>query len=452
MTILPISQPASEPAGMAAIQPADRYMPIHKPVLKVLGLGGGGCNAVNRMMELGLGGVEFIGANTDYQALQSCLAPVKIQLGPRVTRGLGAGGRPEVGRAAAEESEQNFARALEGADMVFLTAGMGGGTGTGAIAVAARAARSVGAVTIAIVTTPFSFEMGRRQRNATAGLALLRPHTDTLIAIPNDRLLFVAPRNLPMEVAFRLADDVLRQAVQGVTELITEPGLINVDFAHIRRLMQLGGGALMSIGQGQGENKARQAVDQALHHPLLESVSLENAAGLIANFTGGEDLSLLEVSEVLTEIQQQISPQAEIVMGVNYDEVMENRAQVILVVTGLGATTLEEALSSAESAARPAPRPAVPPNAQANEPYAAHIKPPANAPAIRPHPIESSPAKPEVRHVIPIPEGLPAGPDEGAIPVPFEPVQPVAHTPVYAVPNDLDVPAFLRRRVRLSNG
>jgi cell division protein FtsZ len=441
MTILPTNQPASLSPEIAAIQSSDPYLPVHKPVLKVLGLGGGGCNAVNRMMELGLGGVEFIGANTDWQALQSCLAPVKIQLGPRITRGLGAGGKPEVGRAAAEESEQSIARALEGADMVFLTAGMGGGTGTGAIAVAARAARSVGAVTIAIVTTPFSFEMGRRQRNATAGLALLRPHTDTLIAIPNDRLLYVAPRNLPMEVAFRLADDVLRQAVQGVTELITEPGLINVDFAHIRRLMQLGGGALMSIGQGQGENKARQAVDQALHHPLLESVSLENAAGLIANFTGGGDLSLLEVSEVLTEIQQQISPQAEIVMGVNYDEVMENRAQVILVVTGLGATTLEEALSSAEASSRPAPQPA------------AQRVSPAQMASAGPEPAGEPPAVHQVRHVIPVQQAEPpAEPEDGAIPLPMEPpAQPVAHSPVYAVPNDLDVPAFLRRRVRLSN-
>ena len=440
MTILPISQTASEATEMAATQSSDRYLPIHKPVLKVIGLGGGGCNAINRMMELGLGGVEFIGANTDYQALQSCLAPVKIQLGPRVTRGLGAGGKPEVGRAAAEESEQSIARALEGADMVFLTAGMGGGTGTGAIAVTARAARSVGAVTIAIVTTPFSFEMGRRQRNATAGLALLRPHTDTLIAIPNDRLLYVAPRNLPMEVAFRLADDVLRQAVQGVTELITEPGLINVDFAHVRRLMQLGGGALMSIGQGQGENKARQAVDQALHHPLLESVSLENAAGVIANFTGGSDLSLLEVSEVLTEIQGQISPQAEIVLGVNHDECMENRAQVILVVTGLGATTLEEALSSAETASRPAPRPAAQAAGPA-QPAAAGSTTPEGTPAVR-----------EIRHLTPLQAEAPIDSPDGVISVPLEPpAPPTVHSPAYAVLNDLDVPAFLRRRVRLSN-
>lgn len=403
-------KPAEVAVATAQAPATSPDFPIHRPSLKVLGLGGGGCNAVNRMIELGLDGVDFIAANTDYQALQSSLAPVKIQLGPRTTRGLGTGGRPEVGQAAAEESEREIVAALRGADMVFLTAGMGGGTGTGSIPIAARAARSVGAVTIAIVTTPFSFEMGRRQSNASLGLANLRPHTDTLIAIPNDRLLYVAPRNLPMEVAFRLADDVLRQAVQGVTELITQPGLINVDFAHVRRVMQLGGGALMSIGQGQGEGKARLAVEQALHHPLLESVSLDNAAGVIANFTGGEDLSLLEVSEVLTEIQSKVSPQAEIVMGVSHEECMENRTQVILVVTGLGAPALEEVL----------PGIAVPARRQVEQPSPATASPPPAAAEAEDSPEESIPLS-------------------------------LAPCVTSALPNELDVPAFLRRRVRLSS-
>jgi len=314
------------------------------PVLKVLGLGGGGCNAINRMIELGISGVEFLGANTDYQALQSCLATQKIQLGPDVTRGLGAGGDPAIGRQAAEESERALANALEGADMVFLTAGMGGGTGTGSIPVAARVARSMGAVTIAIVTSPFSFEMGTRQRNANQGLAKLAQHTDTLITIPNDRLLLVAPRDLPLEVAFRLADDVLRQAVQGITELITEPGMINVDFAHVKRLMKIGGGAFMSIGHGKGLAKAHNAVEQALDHPLLEEISIDHAAGIIANFTGGDDLTLYEVSEVLNELHARVGDQAEIVFGVSYDDRMQGRAQVILVITGLGAPTLEEVM------------------------------------------------------------------------------------------------------------
>ena len=328
---------------------------IHKPVLKVIGLGGGGCNAIQRMMELGMRGVEFIAANTDHQALEKNPAPVKIQLGPRTTRGLGAGGNPKVGQAAAAESAKEIMHALEGADMVFLTAGMGGGTGTGSIPVAAEIARKLGAVTIAIVTTPFSFEMGRRQRNASEGLARLRQQTHTLITIPNDQLLYVAPRNLPMETTFRLADDVLRQAVQGITELITEPGLINIDFAHIRRLIQIGGGALMSIGHGKGEGKAVKALEQALHHPLLDSICLTNAAGIIANFTAGDDLTLLEVEEAVNSLRLQTNEQAEILMGVIPDEQMVDRVQVILIVTGLGAPSLEDTLSSI-NAAKPEPQ------------------------------------------------------------------------------------------------
>lgn len=321
---------------------------VHRPVLKVIGLGGGGCNAVNRMIELGLSHIEFIAANTDHQALEACLAPVKIQLGPHVTRGLGAGGKPEVGQAAAEESYREIAHALNGADMVFITGGMGGGTGTGAIPVAAKIARSLGAVTIAVVTTPFSFEMGRRQRNAQEGLARLRPHTDTLITVPNDRLLYVAPKELPMELAFRLADDVLRQGIQGISELITEPGMINVDFAHVKRLMQLGGGSLMAIGQGHGEGKARVALEQALHHPLIESLCLDSAAGIIANFTGGSDLTFFEVADALTYLQEQTGNGAEIIPGIINNEAMKGRTQVILIITGLGGTPIDQALTSTE--------------------------------------------------------------------------------------------------------
>ena len=310
---------------------------LRGPVIKVLGLGGGGGNAVDRMIELGLPGVEFISANTDYQVLQTNSAPTKIQLGPQLTRGLGAGGDYEIGYQAAKESRAELEEALRGADMVFLTAGMGGGTGTGAIAVAGEVARSLGAVTIAVVTMPFSFEMGRRQKNAREGLARLQPHTDTLIAIPNDRLLVVAPQNLPLDVAFRLADDVLRQAVQGIAELVTQPGLINVDFAHVRNMMKRGGGAFMAIGHGQGEEKTFHAIQQALNHPLLESVSLEDASGVIANFTGGDDMSLYEVGEAIGHIRTMTGDDVDVVMGVSQDDRMHDRAQVILVVTGLGA-------------------------------------------------------------------------------------------------------------------
>jgi cell division protein FtsZ len=333
---------------IAPTKPTNLIPQARRPVIKVLGLGGGGSNAVDRMLELGLNGVDFIIANTDQQALQRSNAPHKIQLGPKLTRGLGAGGRPSVGQEAALESRNELANALHGADMVFLTAGMGGGTGTGAIPIAAQIAKAQNIVTIAVVTTPFTFEMGRRQKNAMAGLKELRQYADTLITIPNDRLLYVAPKDLPLDTAFRLADDVLRQAVQSITELITEPGLINVDFAHIRRLMQLGGGALMAIGYGSGENKAVKAVKQALDHPLLETVSLHRAAGVIANFTASSEMTLMEFSEALLYLQDESNPDTEVVMGTTPQEHMGDKVQVNLVVTGLGAPTLEEVLPGSE--------------------------------------------------------------------------------------------------------
>jgi len=311
------------------------------PILKVVGLGGGGCNAINRMIELGLSGVDYIAANTDAQALKSSLAPIKIQLGPHLTRGLGAGGDPLKGEAAAEESYRELGAAMAGADMVFLAAGLGGGTGTGSIPIAARVARALGAVTVAVVTMPFSFEVGRRQQNAREGLSRLRQYTDTLITVPNDRLLQVAPKDTPLELAFRLADDVLRQGIQGISELITQPGLINVDFSHIRQLMQMGGGSILSIGYGQGEGKARRAIESALHHPLIESIDLDNATGMIANFSASSDLTFLEVTSALEYLQSQTNHQADIIPGVMTDNSLGDRVQVILIVTGLGATAID---------------------------------------------------------------------------------------------------------------
>jgi cell division protein FtsZ len=375
---------------------------IHIPSLKVLGLGGGGSNAINRMIELGLSGVDFIVANTDSQALKNSLAPTKIQLGPKTTRGLGAGGNPEVGQTAAEESAKLIAAALEGADMVFLTAGMGGGTGTGSIPIAAKIARSIGAVTIAVVTMPFSFEMGRRQRNASEGIKLLSPNTDTLISIPNDRLLDVAPRDLPLDTAFRLADDVLRQAVQGITELITTPGMINVDFANIRNLMKMGGGALMSIGQGDGEDKAVKAVEQALHHPLLQSTSIESAAGILVNFTCGGELALYDVQAALSHLQVQSGGKAEIVLGVVNDPRLQDRVEAILVITGLGSTTLEDTLSRLD---------------------------------VRPKLVESPKAQTPETYDFKLPEFTP---DE------------YLDEPITVSSTDLDIPAFLRRGRRVA--
>jgi cell division protein FtsZ len=337
---------------MNCLQSSDthKHTPIEaaQPKIKVIGLGGGGCNAVNRMIEHGLKGVEFIACNTDTQALESSNADIRIQLGPKSTRGLGAGGLPTIGEKAAEESFQTLADALEDANMVFLTAGMGGGTGTGAIPVAARVSKTIGAVTIAVVTTPFSFEMGQRQKNAVIGLQKLRQFTDTMITVPNDRLLEVAPNNLSLEMAFKLADDVLRQGVSGISELLTEVGLINVDFAHVRHVMALGGGALMSIGTGEGEQKAMKALHQALHHPLLDEVCIDSAAGIIANFSGGDDLTFSEVAETLSYLQKEAGNRAEIIPGVIHNSNLSNRAQVILVVTGLGALPIEQAIPGAE--------------------------------------------------------------------------------------------------------
>ena len=316
---------------------------VRGPVIKVMGLGGGGSNAVDRMIELGIEGVEFLVANTDHQALMLSKAAKKIQLGPELTRGLGAGGNPETGKQAAEESREALKQALEGADMVFLTAGMGGGTGTGSIPVAGEVARELGALSIAIVTTPFSFEMGGRQQNSQKGLAALQAQVDTLIAIPNDRLLYVATPDLPLDLAFRMADDVLRQSVQGIAELITQPGIMNVDFSHVKNLMSRGGGAIMAIGQGEGEGKTHAAIQQAMNHPLLESISLQDAAGVIAHFSGGSDLSLHEVGEAFGQIREETGSQVDVVMGLSSNEEMEGKAQVILVVTGLGAPAMEEA-------------------------------------------------------------------------------------------------------------
>ncbi|HES59286.1 MAG TPA: cell division protein FtsZ [Caldithrix sp.] len=387
--------------------------PIHAnmPVIKVVGLGGGGCNAVNRMVDFGMKGVEFISCNTDKQALQNSLADVNIQLGPRSTRGLGAGGIPTVGEKAAEESFQTLADALYGADMVFLTAGMGGGTGTGAIPVAARVSKTIGAVTIAVVTTPFSFEMGRRQKNAALGLQKLRQYTDTMITVPNDKLLEVAPQDLTLEMAFKLADDVLRQGVSGISELLTETGLINVDFAHIRHVMALGGGALMSIGTGEGENKAMKALDHALHHPLLDEVSIDTAAGIIANFSGGNDLTFSEVADTLTYLHEQTGDNTEIIPGVISDPNLSDRAQVILIVTGLGAVPIEVAIPGAEKfLAELTPNPE---KEKAQEKI--HKSPPAE--------LKQSEGYSEKEYS-------------------FSSDRPMATT------SDLDVPAFLRKRVR----
>jgi cell division protein FtsZ len=343
---LPSPPPSPDPGEAAVADPietANTRLGAPGAVLKVLGLGGAGSNAVDRMIQLGLSNVEFIAANTDAQALLRCDASCKIQLGARSTRGLGAGGIPQVGEEAAIESHDEIAEALTGADMVFLTAGMGGGTGTGAIPVAAEISRSLGAVTIAVVTTPFTYEGKRRADSSRMGLEKLRQHVDTLIAVPNDRLLQIVPKGVPFEVALHVADDVLRQGVQGVAELVMRPGLVNVDFAHVRSLMKQSGGAFLAIGTGTGPSKAVEAAHEALHHPLLDNDTLDQAAGMLAHFTGGDDLGLLEISQAVNLITQAASPDADIIFGATVDPSFNGRVQVILIATGVGSKPLQEA-------------------------------------------------------------------------------------------------------------
>ncbi len=301
--------------------------------IKVIGVGGGGNNAVNRMINAGLKGVEFVAVNTDNQALQGAQAAEKIQIGSKLTRGLGAGANPEVGQRAAEESRDDIAAALKGADMVFITAGMGGGTGTGAAPVVAEVAKELGALTVAVVTRPFTFEGRRRQMLAEKGIAALKQKVDTLITIPNDRLLQVVEKRTSLTEAFRTADDVLRQGVQGISDLIAIPGLINLDFADVKTIMSDQGSALMGIGVGAGENRAGEAARTAISSPLLET-SIEGAKGVLLNITGGGDLSLFEVNEAAEIISQAADPEANIIFGAVIDENLKDEIRVTVIATG----------------------------------------------------------------------------------------------------------------------
>lgn len=301
--------------------------------LKVVGVGGGGSNAVNRMVEAGIKGVDFIAINTDAQALNMSLAPCKLQIGQNLTRGLGAGANPEVGQKAAEESRDEILEHLKGADMVFITAGMGGGTGTGGAPVVAQAAKEVGALTVGVVTKPFSFEGRRRMNVALQGIENLKNNVDTLIVIPNDRLLQVVPRDASILDAFRIADDVLRHGVQGISDLVCVPGLINLDFADVRTIMMDTGSALMGIGVGHGENRAIEAAKQAIASPLLEA-SIDGAKGVLVNITGGPDLGLFEVNAACEIIVQAADPDANIIWGAVISNDLQDTVQVTVIATG----------------------------------------------------------------------------------------------------------------------
>jgi cell division protein FtsZ len=304
--------------------------------IRVIGVGGAGGNAVNRMIQAGLSGVEFIAANTDAQVLTQSFCPKKLQLGSTVTKGLGSGADPAVGRRAAEEDEEMIREALDGSDMVFITAGMGGGTGTGAAPVTAQIARSLGALTVAVVTRPFEFEGRRRMQAADEGLRLLREQVDTLIVIPNQKLLAIVDRRTPLREAFRVADQVLHHATKGISDLITVPGLVNLDFADVKTVMAERGNALMGAGYATGDNRAYEAAQSAVQSPLLDDVSISGAEALLVNVTGGESLSLHEINEAVSVVVDAAGHDANVIFGAVIDEAMGDAISITVIATGFG--------------------------------------------------------------------------------------------------------------------
>jgi cell division protein FtsZ len=336
--------------------------------MKVVGVGGAGGNAVNRMVDEDLEGVEFISMNTDAQALRGSRAQVTMQIGKKLTRGLGAGARPEVGRQAVAESEEEIRRALEGADLVFVAAGMGGGTGTGAAPLVGEIARDMGALTIAIVTRPFSFEGKKRARQADQGLQEMRRTVDTMIIVPNDRILAVVPKGTTFKDALKKADEVLLHATQGISDLIRVSGEVNVDFADVRTIMACRGPALMGSGFGEGDNRAIEAAQEAISSPLLDDVSIRGAKGVLLNITGGMDLAIDEVTQISTIIQEEAGDEAEIIFGAVHDPELEGKVRVTVIATGFDTAGEAEPKVIRPDFRRPAPqkaRPAVQPQRQA---------------------------------------------------------------------------------------
>jgi cell division protein FtsZ len=319
--------------------------------MKVVGVGGGGGNAVNRMIEEGLQGVEFISVNTDAQALQNSRSDVKLQIGRKLTRGLGAGARPEIGRQAMEENRDEIAPQLHGADMVFITCGMGGGTGTGAAPIISQIAREAGALTVGIVTKPFLFEGRKRMRQAENGIGEMRKSVDTMIVVPNERLLAVVGKGIPFQDALKKADEVLLHATQGIASLITATGIINVDFADVRTVMQNGGAALMGTGMGRGDTRALEAAQQAISSPLLDNVSIAGATGVLINIIGGDDLTLGEVTQINDIIHDAVGDEAEIIFGAGRDAAMHGEVRVTVIATGFdrAVTGIEQGVANART-------------------------------------------------------------------------------------------------------
>ncbi len=379
----------------------------HFAKIRVIGVGGGGSNAVNRMIHSGVNGVEFIAVNTDSQALLLSESPTRVRIGEKLTRGLGAGGNPEQGEKAAEESAEDLYQTLDGSDMVFVTAGMGGGTGTGAAPVIARIAKDIGALTIGVVTRPFSFEGSKRAKNAEQGIERLKEQVDTLIIIPNDRLLELTDRRMSLSESFNMADDILRQGIQGISELITIPGLINLDFADVKAIMSEGGAALMAVGQGKGEERARQAAEQAISSRLLD-ITIDGASGILFNITGGPDLSLYEVNEAASIIRETAHPDVNMIFGAVIDESMGDNVRITVIATGF----------------------------ERNSPARRHVLPTTyNRPRRQVNPREASPPSPP-----------PAAEPQRELESIAAESSPTERERTKFSPSNLDIPAFLRRR------
>jgi cell division protein FtsZ len=389
--------------------------------IKVIGVGGGGGNAVNRMINEGLGGVEFIAVNTDNQALMLSKARTRVRIGDKLTRGLGAGGNPEIGRKAAEESADDLYEVLRGADMVFIACGMGGGTGTGASPVIAQIAKELGALTIGVVTRPFSFEGSRRSQHAAAGIENLKSQVDTLIVIPNDRLLQMADKRATLQQAFTLADDVLRQGIQGISELITVPALINLDFADVRTIMSEGGAALMAVGRAEGDDRARKAAEAAINSTLLD-VTIDGARGILFNITGGTDLTLFEINEAAAIIKESAHPDVNLIFGAQVDDAMGDEVRITVIATGFEQSRAERRVN--------AERPQTPP-IQRSAPM-----PPQQQPVERQQPPLQSSQPPQQQQQQQQQQQNP----------PQNPQRPVQSSEPRYDPDDQGIPAFLRRR------
>jgi cell division protein FtsZ len=419
--------------------------------MKVVGVGGGGGNAVNRMIEEDLEGVEFISVNTDAQVLKLSKADVKIQIGHKLTRGLGAGARPEIGAQALEENRDEMRRALDGADLVFITAGMGGGTGTGAAPLIAEMAREMGALTIAIVTKPFLFEGKKRMKQAEAGLAELKRAADTMIVVPNERLLAVVGKGTSFKDALKKADEVLLHATQGISDLIRVTGEVNVDFADVRTVMSNRGAALMGTGFGRGENRSMEAAQEAISSPLLDNISISGAAGVLINITGGMDLAIDEVTTISSIIQEAAGDDAEIIFGAVHDPSMKEEVRVTVIATGFDRDMLAGMPDNvirpdfrSHGAGRPAAdiagtRTAYPPRGGEVR-HASDTRPPAfGRPEPRPEPRADARVEPRLEHR---PEPRPQPLDEPG-------VTPLHRTPrpEPKVPSDLEIPTFIRRQM-----